>query len=146
MAPPRDKPNSDLPALRSIPKIASADPGTKPDIVDPDVADVNLIELGITLAARHIILQALLDTSISRKDRAEMGLRAISTFEGTTKKLWIKDETKVTRTHEEVKKDSARLTKRLKGLIAKQEHLTDKRKAADTAIQLAESQGEVGEA
>ena len=145
MAPPRDKGNA-LAAPKSIPKIPSADPGVDPSIIDPDIADVRLLEMGATLAARHVILQALLDTSISRKERAELGIRAIGIFEGTKQQLWVKDEKKTSRTHEEVEKDNARLTKRLRGLIKKRDHLTDKAEVADTAIQLAESQGEVGEA
>lgn len=61
-----------------------------------DFATFNVLEVDrrIALLARIVLEAALRDKSMSRKDKADLALRAINTLEGTKSQLWVKDASK----------------------------------------------------
>jgi len=91
-----------------------------------DTVDPRHLERRITLLARIIIEDALWNLEgMTKKERVDAALRAISTFEGAKSKLWVTegDEKDLPRTEQDYLDEKNRIEKRIVELAKKQKML-----------------------
>lgn len=100
-----------------------------------EISDIPVIDVDrrIALIARIVLERALRSSGeMSRKDKADIALRAISTLEGIKSKseMWVHDEQKKTVTIEEYEKERQAVEKRIKALLSSRTKRLERTKAA----------------